>query len=207
MFNDLYNYINNLINYLWKLSTKVFDSPYSWRKKWLLLRSSVSESETHEHGEISTRLFTSAEGRRCSKSAANQKRPSLFLPNAADGLVPFPRVRSGRTFFPVGELKQIVTGKRGKEEGRLPESVSAETRAKWSHQDFLWQKRHYVTFHPGQAVWPGGDQGPQVPGVAPLPGNQPCDPGHVHSRPLSTLSHLYDGNDCASSGGFDRRCV
>ena len=80
MFNDLYNYINNLINYLWKLSTKVFDSPYSWRKKWLLLRSSVSESETHEHGEISTRLFTSAEGRRCSKSTREEEKTLFIYP-------------------------------------------------------------------------------------------------------------------------------
>ena len=65
--------------------------------------SSVSENETHEHGEISTRLFTSAEGRRYPKKCTLQtKDPPLFIPNAGDVPVPFPWVRSGHTFFPVG---------------------------------------------------------------------------------------------------------
>ena len=38
------------------------------------LGSSVSENETHEHGEILTRLFTSAEGRRCSKSEHKEEK-------------------------------------------------------------------------------------------------------------------------------------
>ena len=67
------------------------------------LGSSVSKNETHEHGAISTRLFTSAEGHGCSKSTRpKKKRPSLFTPNAGDALVPFPWVRSGCTFFLVG---------------------------------------------------------------------------------------------------------
>ena len=37
----------------------------------------------------------------------------------------------------LANLKQIVTGGRGKEEGESQEGVSAETRAKWSNQDFL----------------------------------------------------------------------
>ena len=44
------------------------------------LGSSVSENETHEHGEISTRLFTSAEGRRCSKSARKEEKTLPVYP-------------------------------------------------------------------------------------------------------------------------------
>ena len=51
------------------------------------------------------------------KAHAKKKRPSLFIPNAGDVPVPFPRVRSGRTFPPLAHLKQMVTGRRGKEEG------------------------------------------------------------------------------------------
>ena len=60
----------------------------------------TGDNEAREHGEISTRLFASAEGRGFSN--CKEKRPSLFIPNAGDGPVPFPLVRSGRTFFPVG---------------------------------------------------------------------------------------------------------
>ena len=52
-------------------------------------------SETHDHGKISTSLFTSAEGH------AKKTRPSLSIPNAGDIPVPFPLVRSGCTFFSV----------------------------------------------------------------------------------------------------------
>ena len=73
-------------------------------------------SETCGQGEISTRLFTSAEGHGYSKKHALRTKDSpLFIPNTGDLPVPFPLVRSGRTLFPVG-LKQIVAGKRGKEE-------------------------------------------------------------------------------------------
>ena len=83
-----------------------------------MARSSVSEHETHGQGEISTRLFASAEGHGSSKKhVCRTKDPPLFVPNAGDVPVPFPWVRSGHTFFPVGSLKQIVLGRRGKEEG------------------------------------------------------------------------------------------
>ena len=42
------------------------------------LGSSVSENETHEHGEISTRLFTSAEGRGYSKSMCKEEKTLLI---------------------------------------------------------------------------------------------------------------------------------
>ena len=95
------------------------------------------ESETCGQGEISTRLCTSAEGLGYSKKhVLRTQDPPLFIPNAGDIPVPFPRVRSGRTCFPVGSLKQIVAGKGGKEEG-VAGDVSAETGAKWSRHDFL----------------------------------------------------------------------
>ena len=91
------------------------------------LGSLVSKNETHAHGETLTRFLTSAEGHRHSKKCTRQtKDPPLFLPNAGDAPVPFPWVRSGRTFFPVGSLKQIVAGKRGKQEGGR-RGISAET--------------------------------------------------------------------------------
>ena len=61
-------------------------------------------------GGISTRFFTSAEGRRCSlwvmsrqasKHMQRRKNP-LFIPKEGSTSVPFPLVRSGRTFFSVG---------------------------------------------------------------------------------------------------------
>ena len=65
--------------------------------------SSVLKNGTHEHGEISTKLFTSAEGRGYSnKPALQTKDPPLLIPNAGDLPVPFPLARSGCTFFPVG---------------------------------------------------------------------------------------------------------
>ena len=44
------------------------------------LRSSVSENETHEHGEISTGLFPCAEGRGCSKSASEEEKSLPIYP-------------------------------------------------------------------------------------------------------------------------------
>ena len=46
--------------------------------RWLGL--SVWENETHEHGEISTRLLTSAEGRGCSKSARKEEKTLPVYP-------------------------------------------------------------------------------------------------------------------------------
>ena len=44
------------------------------------LGSSVSENETHEHGEILTRLFTSAEGRGYSKSTRKEEKTLPMYP-------------------------------------------------------------------------------------------------------------------------------
>ena len=51
------------------------------------------------------------------KREREEKKPPVLRPNAGDVPVPFPRVRSGRTFPPLAHLKQMVTGRRGKEEG------------------------------------------------------------------------------------------
>ena len=62
----------------------------------------MSESETHEHGEISTRLFTSAEGHYLSLTQVVYLSPSHW---------------SGQGAYSSGlaNLQQIVTGRRGKE--------------------------------------------------------------------------------------------
>ena len=44
------------------------------------LGSSVSENETHEHGENSTRLFTSAEGHGYSKSTCKEEESLPIYP-------------------------------------------------------------------------------------------------------------------------------
>ena len=98
------------------------------------LGSSVWESETHAHGEISTRLFPSAEGRGGSKSARPTKDPP-FIPNAGGGPAPLPWVRSGRTFFPVGSFETNCSWE--KRERRVEEGVSDEAGATWSNQGFL----------------------------------------------------------------------
>ena len=46
--------------------------------------------------------FLLQEGAGAQKAPAKKKRPSLLVPSAGDGPVPFPLVRSGRTFFLVG---------------------------------------------------------------------------------------------------------
>ena len=61
------------------------------------------------------------------------------------GLSPSHRSGQGAHSSRLANLKQIVTGRREKEEGLLQEGVSAktesaktETGAKWSNQDVLW---------------------------------------------------------------------
>lgn len=71
----------------------------------------MSENETPEHRDISTRLFTSAEGRGYSKSTRQEEKTSLFIPNSGDVPVHFPWVTSGLPLFSVG-------GGRGWEMGR-----------------------------------------------------------------------------------------
>ena len=86
---------------LWEFDPSI--SYRCWKLQQLWLRSSVSESETHGQGEISTRLFTSVQGCRHSKKCVSQtKDPPLFIPNAGDVAVPFSLVKSGCTLFLVG---------------------------------------------------------------------------------------------------------
>ena len=75
-------------------------APESWSVLGTWLGWSVSKNETHEH-EIATRLFPSAEGY-SKKQVRRTKDPPLCIPNTGDVAVPFPLVRSGHTFFPVG---------------------------------------------------------------------------------------------------------
>lgn len=52
----------------------------------------------------------------------------------------FPLVRSGHTFFPVGQLKQIVAGKRCKEEGVAGRHFSPNQSTTESPR-FLWLEK------------------------------------------------------------------
>ena len=97
----------------------------------------MSENETHDHGEISTRLFASAEGRRHSKRVQRRKDPPYVSLTQVMYLPPSHWSDQGTHSSQLANLKQIVTGRRRKEEGGLQEGVSAKTGAKWSHQDFL----------------------------------------------------------------------
>ena len=78
--------------------------PNSLNYKLLLvtwLGSSVSKNETREHRQISTRLFTSAEGHGCSESVQRRRDPPCSsLRQRKD-----PWGRSGRTFFSVGSFE------------------------------------------------------------------------------------------------------
>ena len=99
--------------------------------------SSVSENEAHDHGEILTRVFTSAEGAGAQKAAPRRKdSPSLSLMQVMD-LSPSHGSGQGAHSSRWANLKQIVTGRRGKEEGAVTERHFSQMEAKWSHQDFL----------------------------------------------------------------------
>ena len=63
------------------------------------------------------------------KARTKKKRPSLFIPNAGDVPVPFPLVRSGAHSW-LANLKQIVTGRRGKEEGGVAGSLFSQNQSK-----------------------------------------------------------------------------
>ena len=101
------------------------------------LGSSVLKNETHEHGEISTRLFTSVEGCGTPKSTHTEQRTLPYL-SLIKVIYLSPSHWSGQGAHSswLANLKQIVTGKRGKEEGGHRVD-SYETGAKWSNQDFL----------------------------------------------------------------------
>ena len=77
------------------------------------LGSSVSKNKTREHGEISTRLFTSAEGRRCPKSEQRRKDPPCVSPAQVMSLSPSQGSGQGPHSSQLANLKQIVTERRG----------------------------------------------------------------------------------------------
>ena len=80
------------------------------RQQWSLLAGACwwghgsdhqcPQNETHEHREISTRLF--CRRARVLKKLAKKKRPSLFICNTGDAPVPFPWIRPGCLFCLVG---------------------------------------------------------------------------------------------------------
>ena len=80
--------------------------------------------------------FLLHEGAGAQKVRAPNKGPSPFLRKAGDGPVPFPRVGSGRTFFPGGSFETLFLGEEGKRRGSQ-EGVSAEAGAQRSPQGFL----------------------------------------------------------------------
>ena len=102
-----------------------------------MFRLSVLENKTHEHREISTRLFTFAEGRGYSKSTCKEEKTLPIYPKQVMYLSPSHWLGQGAHSSRLANLKQIVPGRRGKEEGGSREGISAKTRAKWSKQDFL----------------------------------------------------------------------
>ena len=95
--------------------------PYTYlncvEERWLWLRASVSESKTRKHREILTRLLTSAEGCKCSKKHVQRRKTPIFIPNTGGISVPFHWSGQGAHSSLLANLKQIVTGRRGKEEG------------------------------------------------------------------------------------------
>ena len=120
-----------LLENLCSSGPQIPDEPPGLLGRWL--RSSLSENETHEHREISTRLFTSAEGH-----AQRRKHPPYLL-SLTQVMYLSPSHWSGQSAHSSGlaNLKQIVTGRRGKEGEALQEGISAKTSVKWSNQDFL----------------------------------------------------------------------
>ena len=74
------------------------------------------------------------------KTVRRTEDPPLFIPNAGDVPVPFPWARSGCTLLGWLIWDKLLLGQEGKERGEGRRKVKPE-------QDFLWWKRHYVTFH------------------------------------------------------------
>ena len=95
------------------------------------LGSSVLKNETHEHGEISTRRFTPK-----SVCAEQRTHPYLSLTQVMY-LSPSHWSRQGAHSSWLANLKEIVTGKRGKEEGGHRVDSAEAGAAEWNNQDFL----------------------------------------------------------------------
>ena len=79
---------------------------------------SVLENETHEHGEISTRLFTCAGGRGGSKRPVQRRKDPPYLSlTQVTYLSPSHGSGQGTHSSRFTNLKQTVAERRGKEEG------------------------------------------------------------------------------------------
>ena len=96
----------------------------------------MSESKTHEHGEISTRLFTCAEGHKCSHEMKEDPPPPHLSLTQAVHLSPSHWSGQGTQSSRWANLKQIITGGREEKEG-VEEGVLDKAGMKWSNQDFL----------------------------------------------------------------------
>lgn len=77
--------------------------------------SSVSESETHELGAISTRLFTSAEGRGSSESTQRRQDPPSLSLRQVVYLSPSHESGQGAHSSGLAHWKHVVPGRRGDE--------------------------------------------------------------------------------------------
>ena len=77
----------------------------------------MSESETHEHGEIWTRLFLLQEGAGAQKAPAKKKGPSLLTLTQARGLSPSRGSGQGAHSSQLAHSEHIGAGRSGKEEG------------------------------------------------------------------------------------------
>lgn len=103
------------------------------------LRSSVSGNQTQARGEVSTRLLPPAKGAGAQK--AKKQRPSLLIPSARDGAVPFPRVGSGHTFLSLGSFETLCSwekrerGGGGRRVSRLKGEQSGVARISFDGKD------------------------------------------------------------------------
>ena len=101
-----------------------------------LLGSSVSESETHEHGKISTRLFC-RRARVLQKHTRRGKDPPYLPLMQVMYLSPSHWSGQASPSARLANWNKLLLGDEVKRTG-LQEGISAETRAKWSDQDFFW---------------------------------------------------------------------
>ena len=94
----------------------------------------MSENETHEQEEISIRLFTSAEGHRCSKSTCSEQRTLPYL-SLMQVIYLSPSHWSGQGAHSswLANWKKLLLQKEVKRKG-VSGGSSAKTRAKWSNK-------------------------------------------------------------------------
>lgn len=104
--------------------------------------------------------FLLHEGAGAQKSRAPNKGPSPFLRKAGDGPVPFPRVGSGRTFFPGGSFETNCSWEKRERGGgrrrafRLKPEHNGVPKASCDREDVVSSPctcvRHLVSPHPGK---------------------------------------------------------